>query len=99
MIRGLHLSYEESLRELCLLKPKKRTTRKSLLWPVNTYKGSFEKEREGLFTGSCRERRKCTVFKQREGRFRLDTKKNFFVLFFKYYYVGDEALEQVARDP
>jgi len=71
MIRGMkHPSYEERLRELELFSLEKRRL------PSNTCK----KDRDKLFIRACCNRARGNGFKVKEGRFRLDIRKKFFMM-------------------
>jgi len=43
-------------------------------------KGAYKKAGEGLFTKAWSDRTRCSGFKLKEGRFRLDIKNKFFTL-------------------
>jgi len=43
-------------------------------------KGAYRKDGEGLFARACRDRMKDNKFKLKEGRFRLDIRKEFFTM-------------------
>ncbi|KAK4823222.1 hypothetical protein QYF61_027563, partial [Mycteria americana] len=72
MIRGMeHLSCEERLRELGLFSLEKRRLQDTFLQPFNGDK---------LFSRACCNRTRGNGFKLKEGRFRLDTRKQFFTM-------------------
>ncbi|KFW06454.1 hypothetical protein N327_01390, partial [Fulmarus glacialis] len=81
MIRGLeNLSYEDRLRELALFRLEKRRLRGDLLAAFQYLKGAYKKAGEGLFTRACSDRTSSNGFKLKEGRFRLDVRKEFFTM-------------------
>ena len=71
-----HLSYKERLRELGLFSLEKRRLQGGLPVPG----GAYKKAGEGLFTRACSDGTRSNGFKLREGRFRLDTRKEFFTM-------------------
>ena len=92
MIKGLeHLSYEERLRELRLFSPQKQRLRGDLMADFQYLKGSYKKDGEGLFTWADNDRTRWNGFKQKEGRFGLEVKKEIF------HSEDGEALEQGAN--
>ena len=81
MIRELeHLSYEDRLRELGLFSLEKRRLQEELIAAFHYLKEAYKKAGEGLFTRACSDRTRGNGFKQKEGRFRLDVRKDFFTV-------------------
>jgi len=77
LIRGLeYLSYEDRLRELGLFSLEKRRLQGELLAAFQYLKGAYRKDGEGLFARVCTDRKRGNGCKIKEGRFRLDIRKN-----------------------
>jgi len=72
------LSYEGRLRELRLFSLEKKRLRGDLIVASQPLKGPYEKDGDGLFSRACSDRIRGNGLKLKEGRFRLDIRKNFF---------------------
>ncbi|KAK4824114.1 hypothetical protein QYF61_010737 [Mycteria americana] len=80
-IKGMeHLSYEERLRELGLFSLEKRRLWGDLIAAFQYLKGAYKKDGDRLFNRACCDRTRSNGFKLREGSFRLDIMKKFFML-------------------
>jgi len=81
MIRGLeYLSYKDRLRKLGLFSLEKRRLRGDHRAAFQYLKEAYRKNGEGLFTRVCSDRTRGNGCKLKEGRFRLDIRKNFFTM-------------------
>ena len=81
MIRGVEpLSCEDRLRELGLFSLEKRRLRGDLTEAFQYLKGDYRKDGHNLFSKACCERTRANGFKLKEGRFRLNIRKNVFTV-------------------
>jgi len=81
MIRGLeHFSLEEKLRELGLFSLEKRRLWGDLIAAFQYLKGAYRKGGENIFCRACCDRTRSNGFKLKEGKFRLDIRKNFYTM-------------------
>ena len=81
MIRDVeHLPYEDRLRELGLFSLEKRRLRGDVNAAFQYIKGVYKQEGSQLFERVDKSRTRCSGFKMREGRFRLDVREKFFTV-------------------
>ncbi|GAB0190177.1 hypothetical protein GRJ2_001483000 [Grus japonensis] len=95
MIRGLeHLCYEDRLRELGLFSLEKRRLQGDLIAAFQYLKGAYRKAGEGLFTRASSDRTRDNGLKMKEGRFRLDIRKNISVWVVRHWHrLSREAVD------
>ena len=81
MMQGMeHSSYKDRLREVGLCSMEKRRLWGNRIEAFQYIKEGYEKEGDRLFSRVCCDRKRRNGFKLEEGRFKLDMKKKFFMI-------------------
>jgi len=81
MIQGMeHICYEERLRELGLFSLEKGSLQRDLVTTFQYLKGAHRKYGDKHFSRACCDNMRGNGFKLKEGRFRLDVRKEFFTM-------------------
>jgi len=81
MIRGLeHVSCEERLSEFVQFSLENRRLQRDLIEAFQYLKGAYKRDKNRLCSRACCYRTRTNDFKLKEGRFRLDICKKFFIM-------------------